>query len=741
MKKQQQKALPRRSSFREVDMYEDYEPYMHSQSPGGSTGSWKGGNYYRSSTKDVFLSFNDKIFPTSSYIYASDLTELKALLGVIEEDEDKIVLDGSKLKEISVQTRVPNVLLCAYDSTKAYLSNMFGVTLCSDDERWYKCHPKTISSGLPINDLISVLNDLVKPYKIGISNVYYPKGNSLSADALGWLEALGCNPMGKMDRSTSNEEYLAQFEGSPEDVITQIKEELKKCNFEFVDFPPKPVVFCGTGGYGSLGPGGGHATYRSFRAQPISAGFGAAVAFDRIENIHYHCEPPTFDLEYEEHLLQQVDILESKIGATKIKELIKKPSYPSSYPSPSAYSTGSSRSSDLPTKYVPQIVSDAAPHIEALALELLGLAEIFEQAGCTPKDIEEMGTDQFLGILQEFSDVQAYITPTEDLSGISPFDLLYHLSFSEIEVSRYYSNHDPKISWRKQLAVWILAHALVLDGKELDSQSLAWPLGRVIACSLVDALDEESGDKVPHDSTYRIYSRYVMGTQDATRNLRPPVFPGTWKAEYSSKDMRDIVSYTFLVGASLREGHKELEEELKKEDNSDTFAPFVFMSTCVEYILTKKEITSLSEITMANLTWDFCSKYCRHMIGTKTDNVITRCRLLEEMIEAVKGALTWTKPRYSLFPITEIQTKSQPVQTPGPLTDPKPSMTALLDMAEFCYNQGKVEDSVELLEGNFDRFGHIKQYFEALSDYRSALAKKKDKQEESEFGPLLPPYM
>jgi hypothetical protein len=86
------------------------------------------------------------------------------------------------------------VMMCAYDATEKYLKNLLGVGLDSTDSSWYKAHPLTESSGLPEQHTITVLNDLVKPYGIGVSKVYILKGSSANEEQLAWMECLGHNP-------------------------------------------------------------------------------------------------------------------------------------------------------------------------------------------------------------------------------------------------------------------------------------------------------------------------------------------------------------------------------------------------------------------------------------------------------------------------------------------------------------------------------------------------------------------
>lgn len=191
-----------------------------------------------------------------------------------------------------------SALLCAFNSTNSFMQNNLGCRLDNDDETWYKNHPWTTSSGLPAQHTISVLNELVRPYGLGVSQVYVRKGFITYDEHKEWYEVLGVNPMAVGDKLHSNAEYIETVVNSVPDEIKEqmraaLEEECKQYKFEYVaELPERALVTC-AGGYDEKNPstsGGGHASYHGPRAKNFR--WEIAVAFDRIENCLRLSEPP-----------------------------------------------------------------------------------------------------------------------------------------------------------------------------------------------------------------------------------------------------------------------------------------------------------------------------------------------------------------------------------------------------------------------------------------------------------------
>jgi len=187
-----------------------------------------------------------------------------------------------------------NVLMCAFDATKKYLQNMLGAGLDTADATWYRQHPLTESQGLPEAYTLTVLSDLVRPFGIGISHIYVKKGCSAYDEHLLWQEALGINPEALVDRNKTNAEFIAGL-GLEGEALEFMKQQAKTWNFEYVDQIPSPCIAMSGSMTTPVGAavGGGHTTYYGPRESVRN--FKMGLKYDRLENIKYHTELPTFE--------------------------------------------------------------------------------------------------------------------------------------------------------------------------------------------------------------------------------------------------------------------------------------------------------------------------------------------------------------------------------------------------------------------------------------------------------------
>lgn len=281
---------------------------------------------------------SDELYQFGEYTQESTFQKISALYPPIEsvyEDKNALVrvfkIPAEAAKNAWKKT-TKNALLCAYNSTKEFMQNNLGCKLDGDDEAWYKNHPWTTSSGLPAEHTIDVLNELVRPYGLGVSNVYVRKGFITYDEHKHWYEILGVNPMAVGDKMHSNEEYIEAVVSSVPDEIkdmmrAQLVEECKGYKFEYVNTLPERALVTCAGGYDEKNPstaGGGHATYRG----PRSRGFRweIAVAFDRIENCVRHQAPPAIPESGDGvYILEWMDVLcpeDSEFKGKKLREVV-----------------------------------------------------------------------------------------------------------------------------------------------------------------------------------------------------------------------------------------------------------------------------------------------------------------------------------------------------------------------------------------------------------------------------------
>ena len=231
--------------------------------------------------------------------------------------------DQTKYK---VSTATRTVQYCCYDATNDFMSKMLGKSLCSSDKDWFRDNPCVTSSGPGIHHMITVLNDLVAPYGIGVSKVYYPKLRSVSEDTKEWVTTLGVNPKAELDRDCSNEEYLEILSGGNKEIKDSFSSMTKDWNFEFVDSPPHGSYVLFRGGNNSLG----HTIYSGPREK--IGDFVMAIQFDFLDKITYHNNPISRDYTKEDKVNYVLDFYNCTFtdeeGKTKtIDTIVRKPTY------------------------------------------------------------------------------------------------------------------------------------------------------------------------------------------------------------------------------------------------------------------------------------------------------------------------------------------------------------------------------------------------------------------------------
>lgn len=227
-----------------------------------------------------------------------------------------------------------HVATCAFAGTDEYLKHVLGMSLHGSDREWYVDHPLTETGGLPAQHTITLLNDLVRPWGLGVSRVWMRKGHIDWPEHGAWKDVLGCNDMAYADNETSDEEFVREMlssiqEDTPEEQREALRQwaadQVQNVRFSYVkDLPSAPMVIF-EGGYTSkYASGGGHASFRAPRSGK-GDNWGLAVQFDRLENCRRLVEPPSLDVldgERAEHLTLDVRQCKIRDGSAKLESKI-----------------------------------------------------------------------------------------------------------------------------------------------------------------------------------------------------------------------------------------------------------------------------------------------------------------------------------------------------------------------------------------------------------------------------------
>lgn len=173
---------------------------------------------------------------------------------------------------------------CEFHAIKSYVLNLFGISLSSEDDKWFQAHPLVEEAGTPMSDTLRVAQELIAPYHLKISRVRALPGVNLPGQLSEWPQVLGINPFGMMDGSTSNREFSAST-GLPLSEVDQL------FKFEYSEERLNPCVVCGVTSLSGKGYPGGHAEYAAPRSVHSSALHVLQFQMEREERVVWQREP------------------------------------------------------------------------------------------------------------------------------------------------------------------------------------------------------------------------------------------------------------------------------------------------------------------------------------------------------------------------------------------------------------------------------------------------------------------
>lgn len=227
-------------------------------------------------TKDICWS----VGPGRGALDKDECIELSKVLETRIVDGDVYMTLPDELAKYKTVTKTAQC--CAYNSTKDYLEAMLGRKLSDADRSWYVSLSHVQESGLPYEHTLSVLQALVKPYGVGISEVILKPGSPITAEQKQFMLALRCNPMAMSDRETSNEKFNEQT-----------KMDTSKFRFNYSQYAVGPCVITNEMGNTHYASGGGHATFMPPRRYSESSVI--SIRYDYLHLCDYAAPIPELD--------------------------------------------------------------------------------------------------------------------------------------------------------------------------------------------------------------------------------------------------------------------------------------------------------------------------------------------------------------------------------------------------------------------------------------------------------------
>lgn len=267
-----------------------------------------------------------------------------------EKDPETVLFTISK-EQAAYSFKSKNCMMCAFDATSKFLEYNLGIKMATADATWYKNHPNTEAEGLPFAHTITVLNDLVSVYDIGVSEVFMPKNTSAFEETVGWQKTLGINPLASANRNTSNAEFLHNLGDAAQHVNA------KDWGFQYTDSPPEKsfVGMNSLASAASFAGGHGHSSYYSPR-ESIGTTWKLAIRFDRLENCNRFVPAPTIDYQAQMARVLDVENCKDKTGQlikTYVTKYVYTPSSSQGYTPPSSNPKGNSLPTSNAKGFVP----------------------------------------------------------------------------------------------------------------------------------------------------------------------------------------------------------------------------------------------------------------------------------------------------------------------------------------------------------------------------------------------------
>lgn len=128
---------------------------------------------------------------------------------------------------------------CVYTATDAFCKKFLGRELDYHDKDFFELHPLTVKDGVGAAETPRVVQDLIEPYRLRVSRIYWTEGVAPPGDLVHWMDSLGVNPLAMMDYRTTNAEFAKQVGMPPSEADRQFR-------FEFRSDNLRPCISCGT---------------------------------------------------------------------------------------------------------------------------------------------------------------------------------------------------------------------------------------------------------------------------------------------------------------------------------------------------------------------------------------------------------------------------------------------------------------------------------------------------------------
>lgn len=201
----------------------------------------------------------------------------------------------SYTQSYSTQGGYSNVNTCVFDGIDDARKSLGMGSFDIADKNYFKNHPSVDSGGVQRSGVLGVAHALLKPWGLGIKDVYLPRGAPINPEHAEFRSALGVNPKALANSSTTDAEFVEELieGGVPKETAIGF---VKDIHWHYVDEPPRPCVIMYTHGNSgtaavAAGATGGHAMFIGPRAKSKD-GWLIAITIGRIGiDVTYDIEP------------------------------------------------------------------------------------------------------------------------------------------------------------------------------------------------------------------------------------------------------------------------------------------------------------------------------------------------------------------------------------------------------------------------------------------------------------------